>query len=60
MNKKEVKWNEFKGKLGNLLNVVPIPTFTNESIYHHHLVAYVLVDISLFKVDDVHFNTYNS
>ncbi len=44
---KEVKWNEFKGKLGNLLNVVPIPTFTNETIYHHHhhMVAYVLVGI---------------
>jgi hypothetical protein len=46
---KEAKWNEFKGKLGNLLNVVPIPTFTNETIYHHHLVAYVLVGIYSFQ-----------
>ncbi len=35
MSKKEAKWNEFKGKLGSLLNVVPIPTFTDETIYHH-------------------------
>jgi hypothetical protein len=33
MRKKEAKWNEFKGKLGNLLNVVPIPTFIDETIY---------------------------
>ncbi len=49
MNKEEAKWNEFKGKLGNLLNVVPIPTFIIEIIYHHHLVAYVLIGISSFQ-----------
>jgi hypothetical protein len=49
MSKKEAKWNEFKGKLGKLLNVVPVPTFTHETIYHHPLVAYVLLGISSFQ-----------
>ncbi len=56
--KKEARWDEFKGGLNVIINIIPLLTLIDEATYYQQLTTYVQAFLN-FKADGAH-NTSSS